>query len=387
MSLSAALNIISSSFTANAAQTAIISGNISNANTTGYTAKTGNLATNSYGGVDVVSVLRAAILALLEQAMAATSQSASAQAISKGLAQLAQTVNDSSSASSASGATQNGQSPSAMLTNLQNALTTYEASPNSASAGEAVVTAADNLAASLNSASATAAQVRSQADSGMASSVDTINSLLSQFTQVNNTIVTGLKTGADVTDAEDTRDNLLSQLSQQIGISTVTSPNGSMSIYTDSGVTLFQDTPRAVSFSTTATLTSGVNGNPVMVDGVPITGPGAPMPIQSGALAGLAALRDTVAPEYQAQLDQIAGGLINAFGEADQSTTAPGLPPEPGLFTYAGATGLPATTGMTGLAGLIEVNPAVDPSQGGNVNLIRDGGIAGANYVYNTAGA
>ena len=68
----------------------------------------------------------------------------------------------------------------------------------------------------------------------------TINSLLSQFSQVNSTIVSGLATGANVSSAEDTRDSILTQLSQQIGISTVANPNGSTSIYTDSGVTLFR---------------------------------------------------------------------------------------------------------------------------------------------------
>jgi flagellar hook-associated protein 1 len=276
-----------------------------------------------------------------------------------------------------------------MLSNLQSALETYESTPSSASAGDAVVTAADNLATSLNSASSTVQQVRQQADAGMANSVSTINSLLSQFQQVNDTIVSGLQSGADVTNAEDSRDNILTQLSQQVGISTITNPNGSMSIYTDSGVALFQNTPRTVSFTPSTDLPAGATGNAVTVDGVAITGPTATMPIQSGALAGLATLRDTVAPEYQAQLDQIAGGLINAFAESPQTTgsTAPTLP---GLFTYPGATGVPSTTGMTGLASEIEVNANVDPSQGGNVNLLRDGGISdpgSATYTYNTTGA
>ena len=74
-----------------------------------------------------------------------------------------------------------------------------------------------------------------------------------------------------------------------------------------------------------------MTGNPVTVDGVPITGSSISQPIQSGALAGYAELRDTLAPQYQAQLDQIAGGLINAFAESDQ--TGAGLPDAPGLFT------------------------------------------------------
>jgi flagellar hook-associated protein 1 FlgK len=387
MSLSAAYNIISSAFLSNAAQSAVISSNISNANTTGYSREIANVVTNSCGGSDVASVTREANAALSEQVNSSTSQAASEQALANGLARLAQSVSDSASSSSASGSTQNGNSPSAMLANLQDALTTYEASPSDASAGQAVVTAASNLASSLNSGSATVQQVREQADSDMASSVSTINSLLNQFSQVNATIVSGLATGANVSGAEDSRDSILTQLSQQIGISTVANPDGSTSIYTDSGVTLFDVTPRTVSFTPTATYTASTTGAAVTVDGVPITGASSPMPIQSGALAGLANLRDAVAPQYQAQLDQIAGGLINAFGESDQSTTNPGLPSLPGLFTYSGAMALPAATAVTGLAASIEVNPAVDPSQGGDVGLLQNGGINGADYSYNATGA
>ncbi len=56
MSLSTAFNIISSSFAANAAQTAVVSNNISNVNTTGYSREIANVVTNAYGGADVVSV-------------------------------------------------------------------------------------------------------------------------------------------------------------------------------------------------------------------------------------------------------------------------------------------------------------------------------------------
>jgi flagellar hook-associated protein 1 FlgK len=40
-----------------------------------------------------------------------------------------------------------------------------------------------------------------------------------------------------------------------------------------------------------------------------------------------------------------------------------------------------------GLAGVIKINPSVDPAQGGNLALLRDGGIAGdPAYVYNASG-
>ena len=389
MNLSSAYNIIGSSFSANAAQTALVSQNISNANTTGYTVKTANLSTTAFGSVDVTSVQRAANEALLSQLNSSTSQAAAEQALSQGLTTLAATVSDSASATSTSGATQNGASPSAMISNLQAALEAYDASPSDSSTGQAVVTAAQGLASSLNSASKTVQLVRSQADSQMSASVATINSLLAQFGQANSSVVASLRSGTDPTNAEDARDNILTQLSKQIGISSVTDSNGSMAVYTDSGATLFENTARAVTMASTQTLSPGVTGAAVMVDGVPITGPSAPMAIQSGALAGLANLRDNVAPQYQAQLDQMANGLIGAFAESDQSAT-PTLPTLPGLFTYQGATAMPGATNVPGLASLITVNASVDPSQGGNVNLLRDGGIASpgnAAYTYNVSSA
>jgi flagellar hook-associated protein 1 FlgK len=392
MSLSAAFNIINTAFVANAGQSAVISSNISNTGTKGYSREIANLTTIASGGVEVSSVSREANAALLEQVNTSTSQAAYQQALSDGLTTLAQTVSDSSSTTSSSGATANGNSPSAMLANLQSALETYDASPSSASAAQGVVTAADSLAQSLNAGATAVQSVRGKADSDMASAVDTVNSLLTQFTSVNATIVSGTASGADISGAEDTRDSILTQLSQQVGISTVANPDGSTSIYTDSGVTLFQGgEARTVSFTPTATLTDGATGNAVMVDGVPITGSSSPMAIQSGALAGLANVRDDVAPQYGAQLDQLADGLISAFAESDQTGgTAPTLP---GLFTFSGASDVPANSATTGLASEIEVNAKVDPSQGGDATLLRDGGInndpsAGTYaYTYNTTGA
>jgi flagellar hook-associated protein 1 len=388
MSLSDAFSIIGSAFSTNAAQSAVVARNVANAGVQGYSREVANVVTNGFGGADVQSITRVANSALTEQLLDSTSTAASQQSLAKGLSTLAQTVNDSTSAST-SGANANGPSPSAMLANLQNALQTYEASPSNMALAQAVVTAAGNLTSSLNNASATVQQVRSQADTGMSAAVDSINSLLGQFQSVNAQVVSGLQSGANVADAQDQRDSILQQLSQQIGISTVNNADGSMSIFTDSGVALFQGSARTLSFTPTQNLPAGVSGSPVMVDGMPITGPSAPMAIKSGALAGLAQLRDTVAPQYQAQLDQIAGGLVQAFSESDQSTPAT-QPTLPGLFTFPGATGVPSLGAVTGLAGAIEVNPNVDPAQGGNPNLLQDGGISSPGnsaYTYNTTGA
>lgn len=388
MSLSSALSIISSSLTANAAQTAVVSRNIANANTPGYSREIANVITNSYGGADVVAITRQANAALLEQSTEATSGAAYQDAISTSIGTLAQSVNDSASSSASSGLFQNGASPSAMIGNLASALTSFAANPSDPAAGQGVVTAAQGVVDALHAGAAAVQSVREQADGAMAQSVKTINALLAKFTDANNAVVTGLKSGADVTAAADARDHIVTQLAQQLGVTTTTGGDGSMSIYTDSGLTLFQASPRQVSFVASGSLPAGAVGNVVTVDGVAVTGSSAPMKIQSGALAGYAAVRDQIAPEYQSQLDQIANGLVAAFAESDQSAT-PTLPTVPGLFTAAGLSGVPAPTASTGLAAALQINANVDPSQGGSVSLLRDGGVSNPSnpaYTYNTGG-
>ncbi|HMF06501.1 MAG TPA: flagellar hook-associated protein FlgK [Methylocella sp.] len=363
------------------AEASVLSRNIAGANDTGiYSLKTANVI-SALGGSQIASITRASNQAVFDNLLSATSANAAQQALSLGLDQLNQTIgNVANGSSSTNSAT---TSPQALLTNFTNALQTYEASPSNSTLAAAAVNAAATLAEGLNSATATVSQVREQADAGIAASVQSINSLLTQFQAVNTQIVSGTATGADVADAQDTRDNILTQLAQQIGITTTANPNGGMNIYTDGGVTLFQGgTARTVTFSPTTTYDSAATGNAVYVDGVPATGGSAAMPSTSGKLVGLTTLRDNIAVTYQAQLDNVAGGLITEFAESDQVGTGPNLP---GLFTTPGATSLP--TGITGLAGQIVVNPAVDPNQGGTALLLRDGGISGnPAYVYNTTG-
>jgi flagellar hook-associated protein 1 len=370
MSLSSASNIAKSGLNTVSAESSVLSRNITGASDTAtYSRKIANVI-STLDGSRVASVTRASNLAVFGNLLGATSASATQNAISDGLYTLNQTVGDVSSSSSST--TSNSTSPAALLSNFTNALQSYEASPSSSTLAAAAVSAAAAAARGLNSAVATVNQVREQADSGIAASVQTINSLLGQFQTVNAQIVGGSATGTDVTDLQDSRDSILTQLAQQIGITTTTGSNGDMSNYTDSGVTLFQGgAARSVTFSPTNTYTAATSGNAVFADGIPITGNSAAMPVATGKIAGLASLRDSLAVTYQAQLDGIAGALINAFSEIDQAAPGPDLP---GLFTTQGATSLPTST--TGLAGQITVNASVDPSQGGNALLLRDGGIS-----------
>ena len=384
MSLSAATNIAQTALANSSAQAAILSQNIANASNTNYSRRlTSTISIVGGGGVQQGPAQRATDSALLSNLLSAQSNSTSQQSLSDGLTQIATTLN-LDTASSSTATTSNDSSPATMIAALSTALQQYAAQPDSSALANAAVTAAQSLASNLKSASASVQAVRKQADSDIATSVQTINSLLAQFKTANDTVVAGAKSGADTTDAQDTRDSVLKQLSNEIGITTTTNANGGISIYTDSGATLFETSPRSVTFTPTTSFAAGSTGNAVFVDGVPVTGALSPMPIQSGRLAGLTTLRDTTAPAYQNQLDQIASGLITSFQETDQ--TGGSAPALAGLFTNGGSTALP--TSVTGLASNLSISANADPTRGGNPLLLRDGNISSSNsaYTYNTSG-
>ncbi len=366
--LSSATNVTQSAIATVAAQVNVVSQNIAGANTTGYSEQTANVASTLNGGVQLTSVSNSQNQARFESVLGATSSSAAQQAISNGLSTLQQTIGDTSSSTS----------PSAQITALVNALQQYASQPSDSSLAASTVTAASSLATTLNNATDSVQQLREQTDAQMAASVTSINSILTQFTTVNSQIVSGTAIGQNVNTLLDTRNSLLTQLSQQVGISTVTGANNDMSIYTDSGVTLFQGgQASSVTFQPTGTYTASVTGNAVYIDGIPVTGASAVMPIQSGALAGLANLRDNIAVTYQTQLDQTAQGLIDSFAETDPAGSGTTLA---GLFTNGGSTAIPSPTSDVGLAGTIAINAAVDPNQGGNPQLLGNG----INYNFNT---
>jgi len=377
MSLTSSMDIARSSLSVLSERTAVTSRNVANAGNQYATRKLTNTVTTSGGtGVRLASINRASDDALFDNVITSTSSVGRHQAIVDSLDQLNQTIND----------VEQDFSPAAVVGKLADAIQQYSAGPQDDIRAQAAISAASDAANALNAATDIVQQTRTRADQQIADSVDSLNNLLGQFEIVNRNVINGTRTGSDVTDLLDSRDKLLSDISREIGIRTVTRDNNDVAIYTDSGLTLFETKPRQVSFQPTLAFSATSTGNAVLVDGVQVTGSASPLPISSGRIKGLVEVRDDITVTYQNQLDEIARGLISSFAESDQSAV-PSLPDATGLFTYSGSPAVPpAGTIVTGLAGQIRVNPAVDPTQGGDAALLRDGGINGAAYVYNASG-
>lgn len=371
MSLSVAYNTARSSLLASQSQMATVSRNITGASDPAYSRKIAALVTQ--GGAARVVTLRASDAALLSKMLETTSDAATQKALLEGLEKLSQTVGD----------TELDESLAARVGALDNALKQYANAPDNQQYARAFVTAANDMASSLNRATTGVQAIRLEADGKIADSVARINDILAKFEKVNQQVVSGTALGADVTDDLDVRDGLIAQLSEEIGVTVVPRAGNDIALYTDSGVPLFDKTPRSVEFDRTTVYDPTTTGFPVKIDGIQVTGADALMPLNSGNLVGLVAVRDQVAVTYQRQLDELARGLIQAFAEEHQ--TDPLQPDLPGVFTYFGATGVSGPPAATGLAGKITVTNEIDPTKSatGKFENIRDGGINGIGYRYN----
>ena len=379
MGLLSALSIGQSSLAAISTQTTLTSQNISGASLPGYARKYANITTGVGGEVYVTSVANATNSALQSQSLDTTSGLANLNGISTGYTSIEQLL----------GSTTSGSYLPTLLTNFQNALQTNAGNPSDNTLANATLDSAKTLVSGLNNATNGLQTLRTNANSDIATSVTNINNLLQQFQTVDANVVKATATGTDNTDALDQRNQILTSLSQEIGVRPVEQQNGSLSLYTTSGIVLYNGTPRSVTFNPPTSQAAGSVGSPVYIDGVDATSSVSPMPISGGRLSAAITMRDTVAPKLQTQLDEVARGLITSFSESDQ-TASPTAPTAPGLFTWSGAPGMPGSPASAGLALDIKVNPAADPTQGGSLSRIRDGGLAdpaNPNYVYNTTGA
>jgi len=372
MSLTLAYNIARGALASNAATASVVSRNLANAENPDASRKTALLVTDATGGVHVAGVANEVEAALLEQSLKSTSASSHSAEVAKVLQTLSAVVGDPELEGS----------PAALIGQFRSALQTAAASPHDTTSLQGVLSSAEALTESLNSAAELTTSTRRVAQDTIETAVGDLQSLLGAFSDLNREIVTGTALGRDVTDQLDRRNSLLRGIADLVDIRTQERSDGDMAIFLANGTVLFETSARSISFDGNAALLPGQPGSALRIDGVPQTD-GESL---GGKIGGLLVVRDELTLELGSQLDEIARGLIVATSESDQSASPSG-PAQAGLFTYPGGPGLPASGSVAvGLASSISVNANANPALGGALERIRDGGISDPGdprYVYN----
>lgn len=364
MSIASAINTTKSILSNTATQTATVSTNTSNTTNEDYNRRTAITTTNPYSGATTVKIERTEDAALLKQTLSAIADNSGQQALLKGLVSLDAVM----------GGNESSATPSQYLAALVEALDTYATSPSDVTLAAAAVAAAGDVAKSLNQQTSAVQNLRVEADSEISSTVQKLNQLLKDFEKVNDKVKEKTARGEDPNDALDTRESLVKQISEIVGVTSTIRDGNDMVLYTSGGITLFETVPRAVTFEPRAAFDAETAGNAVYIDGVALAAGKGSSTSANGSLQSMLQLRDEVYPGYQKQLDEIARVTINIFAETDALGD-----PIAGLFTVAGTP--PAgwsldpndSTIVPGLAGLITVDAdaQADPAK------LRDGSVNG----------
>lgn len=371
MSISGALNNAASGLAASGRLAETISNNVANAMTAGYSRQTTELSSLSLGGlaqgVRVAGTTRAENAFLtaerrgLDASLGATSTRS--DVYERMMAAMGEAGADNA--------------VSTLATALETTLMAATASPQSTAKLTDAVNAARDLANAINSVSNENVRLRTEADAEISRQVTTVNNALKAVDDINRKIATLAPQGVDVTALQDERNRVIDGISSIIPVRTVKRENDQVALYSANGGVLLDGKAYELQFTAAANVvTSDMtvdNGSlgALKQDQGATTGPttiatatGSGL-FDGGSLAALFEVRDRIVPEFDGDLDRYANDLIERF--RDLMPTAALDASGEGLFVDSGA------GTMTGLAGRLEINAAVDPSAGGAVWRLRDG--------------
>ncbi len=326
MTLTNALNASISGLNASQAGIDVVSRNIANASTPGYTRKTlttqNQLVDGRSIGVAYSAAQREIDLLQQQQLRVARADTVAAQTTADYLARI----------DTAMGSSDSGIDLSSRLADLTDALQEMATTPENAAIRSNVMNEADDLADSLNSTSDLIQSLRLEAEAGIAAGVEEADELLKRIATINDQIVRATATTGDTADLEDQRDIALDRLSELMDINVVARSDGAVSVFTGGGFALLDSTAAELSFDerTTMDATSAYSTDPALrtVGTVSLTAGSTSVDLiaagafRSGEIAALIELRDTTLPESQAQLDELASELILSLSEETTDGTA-----------------------------------------------------------------
>ena len=306
----------------------VIAGNVANANTPGYVEESASqvaLATSGQAGagVEVTGINRDLNTLLQGQLWTETSGSSYADTSAQIYQQLQQIYGTPGSSTSFD----------AIYNNFTTAMQGLASNPASSSEQSAVIGAAQALTQNLNSMTSTIQQLRTQAEQGISSGVQTANTALQQIAQINQQLEAA-SNDSSTASLEDQRDQDITQLAQLMNVTVVRNPDNQISVFTGNGQQLVAG-PQAsqLSFSNVGTLsaTSLYSTDPSQdaAGTITLTSPGgtttdliAEGALQSGQLGAYVQMRDDILPQAQNQLDELANQMSQALSNQTTAGTA-----------------------------------------------------------------
>ena len=217
------------------------------------------------------------------------------------------------------GAPSDNNSISHNISQFTQALQSLSLSPEKSVDQTEMVRRARDMTQQLQDMSTTIQELRLVADQSITSTVAEINRLSASLGDLNDKIIRNQSSSRDVTDLKDQRDQGIDELAKLIDIRYFYRSDGDVVVFTSAGRTLVDNVPatltHAAASSVTATTTHAEGDLAGLYVGTPIAGNDITNDIAGGSLKGYIDLRDTVLPNMQSQLDELAAEIRDNFNQ------------------------------------------------------------------------
>ena len=194
---------------------------------------------------------------------------------------------------------------------------------------------AEDITRKLQDMSNAIQDLRLQADQAISVAATEITTISAEIGDFNDKIIRYSATGKDVSGLKDLRDASIDELSNLIDIAYFYRSDGDVVIFTSAGRTLVDNIPGTVTHAAASAITpttthaeGDING---LYVGTAIAGNDITDEVRGGLIRGMLDQRDTILPNLQSQLDEMAVEIRDVFNKVHNRGT-----PFPGSQTMSG---------------------------------------------------
>lgn len=337
MSLTLALNNALSGLNVSQRSLAVLSNNVANANTPGYSRQVADLSPQVVGrqgsGVRIEQIVRKIDAYLNRATQEQSSRVGQAETINEFMSRIQVMMGEPGGTNSLD----------EYIENFFNIVQSLAETPELSSFRAQAVNAGAILAREMSTLAEGLEDLRYQADQDIASELKNVNSEIMRLHEVNLSIYRAEAMGESTAGFLDQRDMLIKTISSYVDVKANYQENGEVYLYTTSGVPLLESRASQFQYNGVGSLTTFTSDSklaPITIDTVDESGNFIGRPVEvvssgvnqdittilrSGKIKGLLDVRDREIPDMLDQLDQIASKLrdeLNAIHNAGSGIPA-----------------------------------------------------------------
>jgi flagellar hook-associated protein 1 FlgK len=317
MSLTVSLQTALASLQATQAALQVVSNNVANVNTEGYTRKTvgtqTQIVSGRASGVRLSEIERNVDNNLLRQLRDQLSKTGHSDVVAAYFQRTQQLFGSPGSNSDISH----------LISRMATTVETLATSPEDVASRYDMISQAILLTGQFQSLTDEVQRMRADADQAIAEAVIAINTQLESIDDLNRQITRVAGQGLPTADLKDVRDTALAELSKLISVQSFERSDGQIVVLAPSGRPLIDNGYVALSHDAGAQFSPGVT-YPAGIDAITY-GPGGPditTELTGGRIGGLIEMRDIELVNLQAEIDRLAESTAYALNAAHNGGTA-----------------------------------------------------------------